>query len=304
MDDCPALGHRIRRRSIARTVMLVAAAGALIVGWGAAVRADTPTPGKCVTVDQVRAKGGWTIVTQVPNFEPYWFADDNGHFEGMDYDLVVAINKILKIPATHYTTVPWAGVLPALQVGKSDFTPEAIAVTAVRRQTFAFSYPEGDNSIEIMTRPDTGIRSAADLVGKRIGVETGSAGEATALQLRAKFKSEGKDFSSLKSYQQNLDEMLDLGDRRIDAILLNTAPITAFMKKHPGKFFNAGRVGVPLYAAWVFRKEDMGPPGCIGTEVNAALKTLREKGVIRALQQKWFGHEMTLPDYNTWKSVE
>ena len=55
---------------------------------------------------------------------------------------------------------------------------------------------------------------------------------------------------------------------------------------------------------WVFRKEDMTGPGCIGNEVNGALDTLRKKGVIKALQLKWFGHEMPLPDYASWKSVE
>jgi ABC-type amino acid transport substrate-binding protein len=86
--------------------------------------------------------------------------------------------------------------------------------------------------------------------------------------------------------------------------MMNVAPITAYMKKHPGKFENAGMVGNPLYAAWVFRKEDMSGPGCIGNEVNNGLATLREKGVIKALQLKWFGHEMPLPDYTSWKSVE
>lgn len=259
--------------------------------------------GKCVTVDDVRNRGGWTIVTQVPNFEPYWFADEKGNFKGMDYDLLVEVNKILNIPKTNYTTVAWAGVLPALQAGKSDFTPEAIAVTEARRKTFAFSYPEGDNSIVIMTRPDTGVKSTTDLAGKIIGVETGSAGEATAIALRKKFQAEGKDFT-LKSYEHNFDELLDLGNKRIDVVLLNVAPVVAYMKKHPEKFVNAGLASEPLYAAWVFRKEDMGGPACIGTEVNRALMKLRENGTIKDLQIKWFGKEMPLPDYATWKSVD
>jgi polar amino acid transport system substrate-binding protein len=257
----------------------------------------------CITVDKVRAKGGWDIVTQVPQFEPYWFADEKGNLQGMDYDMLVEVNKILNIPTTRYTTVAWAGVLPALQAGKSDFVPEAIAVTEARRKTFAFAYPEGDNSIVILTRPDTGIKGPDDLVGKTVGVEIGSAGEATALKLKEKMKASAKDLN-VKAYQHNVDELLDLGNRRIDAVLLNVAPVTAYMKKHPGKFVNAGMASDPLFAAWVFRKEDFGAPGCIGDEVNRALKILRENGTIKAQQMKWFGHEMPLPDYAPWKSVE
>jgi ABC-type amino acid transport substrate-binding protein len=258
---------------------------------------------QCNTVDKVRAKGGWQIVTQVPQFEPYWFADEKGNLQGMDYDMLVEVNKILDIPKTNYTTVAWAGVLPALQAGKSDFVPEAIAVTEARKKTFAFAYPEGDNSVVILTRADTGVKGPADLVGKTLGVEIGSAGEATALKLKDKAKASGKDIN-VKAYQHNVDELLDLGNRRIDAVLLNVAPVVAYMKKHPGKFVNAGLADTPLYAAWVFRKEDFGGAGCIGDEVNRALKILRENGTTKALQIKWFGQEMALPDYATWKSVE
>jgi polar amino acid transport system substrate-binding protein len=259
---------------------------------------------ECITVDKVKSKGGWDIVTQTPVFEPYWFADENGNFQGMDYDLLVEVNKILDIPGTRYTTVPWAGVLPALQTGKSDFVPEAIAVTKARQETFAFAYPEGDNSIMILTRPDTGIKSVEDLPGRTVGIQTGSAGETTLIKLSDDYKAAGKEPVAVKNYQHNVDVFIDLGNRRIDALMMNLAPISSYMKKYPGKFHNAGLASDHLYAAWVFRKEDMGKPGCIGTEVNKALYELREKGTIKELQLKWFGHEMKLPDYDTWVSVE
>ena len=289
-----------QRLSIRKTTLFLVAS----LYWASGLAtAEAQSSAKCVTVQDVRDRGGWTITTQVPTYEPYWFADANGHFEGMDYDLLVEVNKILKIPTTHYTAVPWAGVLPALQSGKSDFVPEAVGVTDERRKTFGFSYPEGDNSVVIMTRPDAGIKATSDLVGKTIGVETGSAGEAIALNLRKQFQAQGKEFT-LKSYENNFDELLDLGNKRLDAVLLNVAPVTAYMKQHPGKFLNVGLVGTPLYASWAFRKEDFGGPDCIGTQVNAALKRLHDDGEIKALQVKWFGHEMPLPDYDTWKTGE
>jgi ABC-type amino acid transport substrate-binding protein len=285
---------------VGRAILTIVAALVLACPVGAAAQS---TKGKCVTVQEVRAKGGWDIVTQVPQFEPYWFADEKGNLQGMDFDMLVEVNKILQIPTTRYTTVAWAGVLPALQAGKSDFTPEAIAITEARRKTFAFSYPEGDNSIVIMTRPDTGVKGPNDLIGKTVGVEIGSAGEATALMLREKAKAAGKDIN-VKSYQHNVDELLDLGNKRIDAVLLNVAPVVAYMKKNPGKFVNVGLADKPLYAAWVFRKEDFGGSGCIGDEVNRALKILRDNGTLKTVQLKWFGHEMAVPDYATFKSVE
>ena len=224
----------------------------------ASLAMSTQVGAACVTIDQVRAKAGWDIVTQVPQFEPYWFADDKGNFQGMDFDLLVEVNKVLNIPTTRYTTVAWAGVLPALQAGKSDFTPEAIAVTDARRQTFGFSYPEGDNSIVIMTRADAGIKGPADLVGKTVGVEIGSAGEATAIKLRDKAKAAGKDIN-VKAYQHNVDELLDLGNKRIDAVLLNVAPVVAYMKKQ--------RDASSTPASRTRRST---PPGCSARRTSAA----------------------------------
>ena len=126
------MNYKQTRRSL-RGAITVAAIG--LSCCVLATIAQAQTANKCTTIKDVRSHGGWTIVTQVPNFEPYWFADEKGTYQGMDYDLLVEVNKILDVPATHYTTVAWAGVLPALQAGKSDFTPEAIAATEVRKKT-------------------------------------------------------------------------------------------------------------------------------------------------------------------------
>src|SRR5689334_12418808 len=63
-----------------RRMPLLAMIGACLLA-GTAVTAVAQTQAKCVTVQEVRSKGGWDIVTQVPNFEPYWFADANGKFQ-------------------------------------------------------------------------------------------------------------------------------------------------------------------------------------------------------------------------------
>jgi polar amino acid transport system substrate-binding protein len=252
---------------------------------------------QCLTVDKVKAKGGWDIVTEVPDWEPYWFADPGGKFIGMDVDLLNEVNKRLGIADTRYKPVPWEGVLPAQLSGLSDFLPEAITITEERKKTFAYSYPYGDASIVIMTRPDTAIKTVDDLAGHVVGVQTGSAGEAVGLKVQERLKSQGKNFRELKSYQNTSDAFLDLGNRRVDAVLNPRPPVAVYMSKHPGHFTIAGVVDQPTFAAWVFRPADMTAPGCVGYEVNRVLQQLRHEGFIASLQKKWFGHEIPLPDY-------
>jgi polar amino acid transport system substrate-binding protein len=277
-------------RSFARTaVVIFSVILALTVAQAASAQ--------CLTVDKVKAKGGWDIVTEVPDWEPYWFADQGGKFIGMDVDLLNEVNKRLGIAQTRYKPVPWEGVLPAQLSGLSDFLPEAITITEERKKTFAYSHPYGDASIVIMTRPDTGIKTTDDLAGRIVGVQTGSAGEAVALKVQERLKTQGKGFRELKSYQNTSDAFLDLGNRRVDAVLNPRPPVAVYMSKHPGRFAVAGVVDQPTFAAWVFRPADMAGAGCVGFEVNRVLQQLRREGFIAGLQKKWFGHEIPLPDY-------
>ena len=80
-----------RRSGVVGNVVatLLAVLGGLLIAMPAAAQ----TKGKCVTIQDIQKKGGWDIVTQVPGFEPYWFADEKGNFQGQDYDLLVEVNK-------------------------------------------------------------------------------------------------------------------------------------------------------------------------------------------------------------------
>ena len=252
---------------------------------------------KCLTIDEIKAKGGWDITAEIPDFEPYWFVDSSGTFVGMDVDLLKAVNAKLGIPATRYTTIPWEGVLPSVLTGKSDFIPEAIVATEERKKAFAFGHPYGDSGVVILTRKDSGIKSSADLANRVIAAQTGGAPEASLLQVKARYQAAGgKDFTT-KSYQGTADELLDLQNKRVEAVVASRPVAATFVTKHPEEFMIAGLLDQPSYASWAYRPADMGGPGCIGTEIDKVLVQLREDGTLGKLQAKWFGAPVDLPAY-------
>lgn len=251
---------------------------------------------QCLTIEKVKAKNGWDLVMELPDFEPYWFMGKDNKFAGMDVDLLNEVNKKLGITAVRYTTIPWEGVMPATLAKKSDFLPEAIIPNDERKKSFAFGHPYGDVSVTILTRPDTGIKSNKDFAGKTVAVQTGSGGEATLRKVHERYKSEGKDFT-VKAYQGTADELLDLGNKRVDAVVASAPVLAVYSQKHKGKFVSAGLLDQALYGSWVYRKEDLGPAGCIGTEIDKTLSQLRKEGVLATLQKKWFGEEAKLPPY-------
>ena len=69
------------------------------------------------------------------------------------------------------------------------------------------------------------IQSAADLSGKKIGVQAGTTGEAWVQE-----NVEGVQLSSFKS---GMDAALDLKNRAIDAVVLDELPAKAIVERNP-----------------------------------------------------------------------
>jgi polar amino acid transport system substrate-binding protein len=263
---------------------------------GSSTSSAAAGPGGCRTIAQVQANGGWNIVTELPDYEPYWFSNGAGGYQGLDYDMLNEVNHRLGIPRTNYQTIPFDGVLPALQSKQSDFLAEGIVVTEERKKSYNFAYPEGTASAVLVIRPDSGIQSVSDLDGHTLGVVTGSAVDAILIDLASK-----QNFT-IKRYPDNASMYLDLSNKRIDGAVPNLPQARASASKYPS-FTILGEIGPPRYTAWVFRKEDMSGPTCVGTEVNRAISDLRNSGFLAGQQQKWLGMTVDLPPYDSWQGT-
>jgi polar amino acid transport system substrate-binding protein len=258
--------------------------------------AGTASATNCLTVEQVKANGGWTIIAPTADWPPYWFLDNDGKDAGMDVDLFAEVNKRLSVAVKSQNLIPFDGVLTAVASKQGDFIPAAITITEERKAQWGFSPAYGDASIVVMTTTTSGITSADGLAGKRVGAQTSSAGEAAAQEVQKTLKTQGKDYAELKSYPNPSDAFLDLGNGRLDAVIGSRAPIQDWINKNPGKFTVAGPVGSPLFAAWMFRLDDMAP-GCIGAMVTETLKQIQTDGALATLQTKWFGAPIDVPGY-------
>jgi ABC-type amino acid transport substrate-binding protein len=250
----------------------------------------------CRTVADVKERGYWDITIETPDYEPFWFADADGEFIGMDVDLMNEVNERLDIPETRYETSAWEGVLPATLSGASDFLPESTPITAEREASFAFGPVTGDVSHVIMVQAEnTDIQEPDDLIDKTVGIVVASSAVPVVEEIQAEWAAAGKgDFAEVREYQAITDLFLDLGNGRIDAALQSGARVGAHMTANPGVFDVRGSIGEEILAAWVFRQEDMAP-GCLGAELTALFCDFVEEGLIEELQTKWFARAMELP---------
>src|SRR5271163_1097205 len=170
-----------------------------------------------------------------------------------------------------------------------------MTITGERAQKVLFSMPYADASNVILLRADEScIKTAADLSGKIIGVQLGSAAAGIIKVYEAKLKAEGKPgFADVKQYEHYPEAYQDLLNKRTDAVVNSKSTMMVVMKDAPGKFKMIGGItDIPAYFGMAFRKED----GALRDFVNTQLAQLKSDGTLAKLQEKWFGAAMETPN--------
>ena len=170
-----------------------------------------------------------------------------------------------------------------------------MTITGERAQKVLFSMPYADASNVILLRADEScIKTAADLSGKIIGVQLGSAAAGIIKVYQAKLKAEGKPgYAEVKQYEHYPEAYQDLLNQRTDAVVNSKSTMMVMMREAPGKFkLLDGITDITAYFGMVFRKED----GALRDFVNGQLAQVKLDGRLADLQQKWFGSTMKTPN--------
>ena len=148
-----------------RAWLIAACATLTLQGAITAARADT--------LDDIKKKGEMVVGMEAA-YVPYEFFKD-GKIIGYDCDIAQKIADKIGVKVTFIDT-DWAGIIPALYAKKFDVIMSGMTMTADRAKKISFSQPYGDASVVILLRAnETSIKTAADLSGKTLGTQLGSA---------------------------------------------------------------------------------------------------------------------------------
>jgi polar amino acid transport system substrate-binding protein len=264
---------------------LIAACGTFVLhGAIASARADT--------LDDIKKKGEMVVGMEAA-YVPYEFFKD-GKIIGYDCDIAEKIAAKIGVKVSFLDT-DWAGIIPALYAHKFDVIMSGMTMTAERAKRVSFSMPYGDASVMVfLLANNTTIKTAADLSGKTIGSQLGSAPAVVAQKLDAKFKAEGKPgLADIKLYEHFPEAYLDLANHRTDAVLNSLSTLQVVMKEQPGKFRMIGGVqDIKAYFGLAFRKDDER----LTKIANEVLGEMKANGELAKLQEKWFGGTMESPN--------
>jgi polar amino acid transport system substrate-binding protein len=269
------------RRSLLKSGGAAGLLGLLPIG---AARADT--------LDEVKKRGTLIVGTEAA-YVPYEFVKD-GEIIGYDPDIIAIMVKNLGVKAQLIDTA-WNGIIPALYASKFDCIVSAMTITGERAQRVLFSMPYADASNVILLRADESrIKTAADLSGKTIGVQLGSAAAGIIKVFEAKLTAAGQaGYAEVKQYEHYPEAYQDLLNRRVDAVVNSKSTMMVVMRDAPGKFkMLDGISDITAYFGMAFRKED----GALRDFVNTQLAQLKSDGTLAELQRKWFGGTMDTPN--------
>jgi polar amino acid transport system substrate-binding protein len=263
--------RRLARSSFSVMLAFVAVAGAAHTASAA-------------TAEEIKARGYLSVATE-DDFKPFEFVD-NGTSTGYDNEILALVKKKLPVDVRQQI-MPWSGILPGVTTGKYDMAVTAVLVTPERKATFDFTSPLAESTTFYATKKGSSIKSADDLVGKTIGVETGSAmlADVKAFDEQLKKSHGGKGFSQIVEYQAYPEAYQDLALGRLDAVANTQINLNSLIKTRPDAFVLGQKLGNPVYIAWAVKKGDTGALQM----VNSILLDLRKSGEMYQAQKKWFG---------------
>jgi len=263
-------------KRLTRTV----AALALSIGLSGAASADQ--------LADIKAAGKIVAATEM-HFAPFDILVD-GEYQGICRELFDEVAKELGVTA-EYLDLPWSSVLPGLEAAKFDIVNAPVTITAERMARYSFTLPMGNATVALAKKAgDSSIMAPADIAGKAVGSQKGSA---QLDQLKA-FSATLATPADIREYV-NIDEALaDLAAGRIQAVA-NSMPLMGYAAvQRPDTFeLVMPPFGDPKYFAWVARPGD--DSASLIAAINEALLKMHADGRLDAINAKWLGTAPELP---------
>jgi ABC-type amino acid transport substrate-binding protein len=225
------------------------------------------------TLEKIKRTGVMTSANTF-SYPPFGFIED-GKQVGFDVDLGNEIARRMGVKLT-FEAIDFRGIMAALTSGRVDLLITGMVYTPDRAQRIDFSEPYFDGGVAAAFGPDRPISKPDEIIGKRVGVEIGSAGDK---YVREKYESRVE----IKTYDTVFLALKDLENGRLDVFVGSVAPMRYIMRNMPT--LKASETWDSRIQAVNTRKEDKD----LLEEINTHLLAMKKDGTYNNLVSKWFG---------------
>lgn len=217
---------------------------------------------------------GKIVVGIDATFPPMEYEDEEGNFAGFDVDLIQKIAEELGVEA-EVKNIAWDDIFNAVLEGEIDMIVSSVTITEERKELYDFSsYYLNAGQVIITRKEDISIKSAADLVGKKIAVQRGTTNEEQAVLYTA-------DELVLR-YDDFIQATQALKEGTADAIFSDLTGAKAIVEENPDLKIASEPFTSDFYGI-VFK------PGQsdLVEKINEILSSLTQGGYLLTLKQKW-----------------
>lgn len=240
----------------------------------ASTPATSTTPAEKPTVKTVES--GKLIAGSDTAFPPFESMEGNTAV-GFDVDIVAAVAKEIGL-TSEFKSYKFDTLIPTLKAGgKFDIIASGMTINADRKKEIDFSDPYIDSNQSISVKNDSTVKSAADLAGKKIGVQSGTTGQQWA--------KENIKGAVLVPFDDTLAAFAALQAGKVDAVV-NDLPVSAAVVKDAARGLKIVQE-IPTGEQYGFGVSKDNPD--LLKAINDALAKIKASGEYDTIYKKWFG---------------
>lgn len=214
------------------------------------------------------------VVGLSADYPPFEY-QKNGKLVGLDIDFAYALAEEMGVEIK-LQDMSFHNIITALQTGKIDMGISGFTPSPERLKSVDFSIPYYTNSLVILYLNENPPSATRDFSSKKLGVQLGS-----TMERWAKEQTKGAKDAQIIAFDTNPPLVEKLKLHQLDYVILEKAQAEEFVKAHSElKFDNIGEMSEGVSVA--LKKDSP-----LLEKVNKAISTLKEKGVLKAIQEKW-----------------
>jgi len=237
--------------------------------------------GACGTKDADKKEQ--LIIGLDDQFPPMGFRDNAGEIVGFDIDLAKeACERMGYEPV--FQPIEWSTKELELSTDKVDVLWNGLTITDARKEAMLFTAPYIQNVQVIVTKPDSGIATKADLAGKTIGLQAGS----SALDAVEADADTFVTFAAINEYENNVLAFTDLSIGRVDAVVVDSIVALYYILENDSDF---------IVLEENFGDEDYGVAVKLGRTdlidaLQSALDDMVADGTAAEISNNWFNRNI------------
>ncbi|PID28530.1 MAG: amino acid ABC transporter substrate-binding protein [Candidatus Cloacimonadota bacterium] len=166
------------------------------------------------------------IVGMELQYPPFEMSDESGNPVGVSVDFAKELGKYLNCEI-EIKNIAWAGLIPALQTGKTDMIISSMTITDERKKAVDFSIPYISAGLTLLLSENSSANTFADLNedGKVVAVKMGTIGEEKAKKYLPKAK--------IHRFEDVSACVMEVAQGKADAFIYDALTVFSNHKKHP-----------------------------------------------------------------------